>query len=68
MVHNYDKTLCVRLPAAAVTAIDAARQVGLFKRGRSEFIRDCIDFYVNTRPDTRSVVQAALKQAKLPPP
>lgn len=49
--------LTVRFPPEAVRAIDIARNVGLFKRSRSEFIRDCVSHYVQTHSDIKAEIE-----------
>ena len=40
------ETVGTRFPVEAVAAMGIARNVGLFKHSRSEFIRDCLQHYI----------------------
>lgn len=55
----------VRFPADAVTAIDAARMVGLFQRTRSEFIRDAVLAYVKSDSAMAAAVRRAIDRNAL---
>ena len=41
-----DSLLRVRLPRSTLDAIDRACTVGLFKRTRSQFVRDALEAYI----------------------
>lgn len=49
--------ISARFPPEAVRAIDIARNVGLFKRSRSEFLRDCVSHYIHTHSHVKAEVE-----------
>lgn len=65
MTERTQETVGVRFPAEAVAAIDAARMVGLFRRTRSEFIRDAVLAYIKSDSTFVAAVRRALDRNAL---
>ena len=51
------ESICTRFSPEAVRAIDIARNTGLFKRSRSEFLRDCVSHYIQTHSHVKAEVE-----------
>ena len=56
------ETVGTRFPVEAAAAMDIARNVGLFKRSRSAFIRDCVQHYIATHSHVREAVEKGMRE------
>lgn len=60
MEQGKSEVVGVRFPAEVVQAMDVARNVGLFKRNRAEFIRDCVRHYIDSHSHIKAEVVKAV--------
>ncbi len=60
MSNSKGEVIGTRFPKEVVQAIDVARQVGLFKLNRAEFIRECVRHYIDTHPHIKAEVTKAV--------
>jgi len=56
MEQGKTEVIGTRFPVEVARAIDIARQVGLFKRNRAEFIRECVRHYIDTHSHIKAEV------------